>query len=651
MVTVKVSYIRGVVVHLCSLLLVASVCGGIGADVPWTSYEAESMETDGEVIGPDYAPNTIKVESSDQKCVRLSEEGNYVEFTASEDANSMVVRYNLPDAPGGGGLSTVMELRVNGVLARTLDLDSKTMWLYGRYPFTNNPSHRMPRNFYDEARVKGLVINVGDTVRIQKTKSDGVSCIVDLVDLELVPNAIEQPVNSLSVVDYGAVGDGVADDTQAVVDCLVAAREQGKAIYVPQGDFKMTRDVVVRSDVTVQGAGMWYTNFVGDENVYSQVDRRVRFDLAGSNIRLSDFAITGALDYRNDSEQSDGIVSDFCSNVEISNIWVEHTKVGVWVNNADELTISNCRFRNLLADGTNFCVSTSNSVVDNCTARGTGDDCFAMWPAVFDTRYLKEGVVPGNNVIRNCTGGLNFLANGAALYGGQGNRVENCLFKDVGAGSGILISTTFPTALEDQGIDHNFAGKTYVDNVKLVRSGGYDHAWKWRGAMQVCIDGRDISGLVLSGIEIVDSLSDGLLIVGPGAGVLSDSSVSGLRVRNSGLGGESGYGLHVRYDAEGAIRLFDSSVESLSIGSVSFVVERAVSLDWELADSGDRLRFSYSLDEVNQSYFEQSEDLQSWERFDEASFPDVPIELRFGDSLTELAPRRFFRAWERLEKR
>jgi hypothetical protein len=73
---------------------------------------------------------------------------------------------------------------------------------------------------------------------------------------------------------------------------------------------------------------MWYTAFIGDEGLYNQSNRRVRFKLTGNNIHLADFAIIGKLNYRNDSEPNDGIVGAHCENSTISRIWVEHTKVG-----------------------------------------------------------------------------------------------------------------------------------------------------------------------------------------------------------------------------------------------------------------------------------------------------------------------------------
>ena len=174
---------------------------------------------------------------------------------------------------------------------------------------------------------------------------------------------------------------------------------------------------------------MWHTTFVGAADLYAHADRRVRFVGRGDGIHLSDFAIVGKLNYRDDHEANDGVVGTFGEGSTLARLWIEHTKTGLWIVNSSHLIVDGCRFRNTVADGANLCVGVRDSVLQNCTARGTGDDCFAFWPAT----YLAQKFAPGGNVLRHCTGQLPFLANGAAIYGGEGNAIEDCLFSDVPA--------------------------------------------------------------------------------------------------------------------------------------------------------------------------------------------------------------------------
>ncbi len=558
----------------------ANLCNGgerIGADTPWTTYEAEAMKTNGIVLGPQYAAHLVETESSGQKCVKLTEVGGFMEFAASGEANAMVVRFSLPDSQDGVGVETSLTLFINGKAARTLALTSHYSRIYGKYPFTNNPADGTNRNYYDEIRVKDLLITKGDVIRLQKNTADGHYCIVDLVDLENVPAPLAAPANALSVLDFGASGKGVTDDTTALKNCLAEALKQGRTVWVPAGEYKVTGDILLPSTASIQGAGMWHTTFVGDAALYGKADRRVRFKLMGKGIRLADFAILGKLNYRNDDEPNDGVVGAVCSDSTVANIWIEHTKTGAWIYNGTRLRIEGCRFRNLLADGVNLCTGSNGTVVENCSARGTGDDCFAIWPTVSDQGYVQD-VTPGNNVIRHCTGQLPFLANGISVYGGASNRVEDCLLTDITTACGILISTTFPTSDDVRKIDNNFSGTTVVRNCELVRCGGDDHDWSWRGALQICLDRRSISGVLLSNINIRDSISDGLSIVAPGSkkgeGTLSHARFEKVSVANSSIGTPSRHALWIREDAVGGVTLADSKIDEIKNDSTHFTIRR-----------------------------------------------------------------------------
>lgn len=536
---------------------------GVGAPMPWRTYEAEAMDTDGTVLGPGSAPYHVETESSGLRCVRLSEAGQFVQFVVAAPANSIVVRYCLPDAAGGGGLRSSLGIYVNGRKRAVLPLDSRLAWLYGRYPFPNDPAQGRPRHFYDETRLAGLSLLPGDRVRLQWEKKDVPWCILDLVDLEETAPPRARPAGSLAVTDFGARGDGATDDTTALRRAVGAAARTGGVVWVPAGDFRITGEIAVPSHVTIRGAGMWQANFVGDAKLYAHSDRRVRFTLKGDDIVLSDFSIRGQLDYRNDQEPNDGIVGAGCADCVIRRIWIEHTKVGIWVYNGARLRIEDCRIRDTLADGINLCVGTYGTVVENCTARGTGDDCFAIWPAAFDQGFGGRRAHPGGNLFRHCTGQLPYLANGGAIYGGESNRIEDCAFTDITAGCGLLVSTTFPTDDPAHGIDNNFSGTTVIQNCVLLRCGGYDHDWEWRGSLQICLDRRSIAGLRISGVRIVDSLSDGITVVAPGSrhgqGMLSDAEIASSVVAWTSPAAAH-RGLWIRSDAAGALRLVDDAL-------------------------------------------------------------------------------------------
>src|SRR5271154_6336999 len=127
-----------------ALLMSLGVLSGFaqrGASVPWTTYEAENMTiSGGTVLGPGYDPNTVQAESSGRECVQLNATGQYVQFTAQAAANAIVVRYSVPDTATGGGTNYTLSLYTNGVFVEKLPMTSMYSWLYGNYPWTNNPT-------------------------------------------------------------------------------------------------------------------------------------------------------------------------------------------------------------------------------------------------------------------------------------------------------------------------------------------------------------------------------------------------------------------------------------------------------------------------------------------------------------------------------
>jgi hypothetical protein len=541
--------------------------GAAGAAVDWTTYEAEAMSVNGAILGPYYSPNVQGAEASGRRYAQLTATGQYIQFTALAAANALVLRYSVPDTPDGVGADYTISLYKNGSFIGKLPVTSKYSWLYGAYPFSNTPANGSPRNFFDEVRTNGLSIAAGDVIRLQKDATDSASQYAfDLVDLENVPSALAQPPNSLSVMAYGAGGTGATDDTTPLVNCISAAVSAGKSVWLPGGTYKITASINLPSNLILQGAGMWYTTLVGDPALYGTSSRRVTLNGNGNNIQLSDFAIVGKLTYRNDSEPNDGLGGAFGTGSKISRVWVEHTKTGAWIINSQGLVVDGCRFRDTIADGINLSVGMRSCTITNCATRGTGDDCFALWPAT----YTSQTYTPGLNVITHCTALCPFLANGGAIYGAVSNRIEDCLFQDIPYGSGILFSTTFAVGA------NTFSGTTIAQRCDLNRCGGYDTGFSWRGAVQLCLDHKSLAGVSLSNLNITNSVSDGLSIIAPGSnttnglGTLSSAVMANVSIPNYGLGTSGRHGLWARNDTIGSMTVSNCPIVEYGDDSANF---------------------------------------------------------------------------------
>ena len=556
----NLGYLNAMEIQVVPAVISNSASAARGATVPWTTYEAENMTNNGTLLGPSYTGNNVASEASGRQCVRLSSNGAFVQFIAVSNANAIVVRYSVPDTSNGVGADYTISLYTNDAFYCRLPVTSKYSWLYGAYPFANTTNSGSPRNFYDEVRTNGLSIAAGMRVKLQKDSTYDTASYydIDLVDLENVPAAISQPGGSVSIksAPYNAVGDGSNDDTSALQSCI----NGNSSVWLPPGNFKITASINLPSNRTIQGAGMWYTTLVGDPTLYTTSSRRVTLNGNGNNIHLSDLAIVGKLNYRNDSEPNDGLGGTYGTGSTISNIWVEHTKTGAWIVNSQGLVVNGCRFRNTIADGINLCVGMRSSTVTNCMARGTGDDCFPIWPAT----YTTQSFFPGFNVITHCTGQVPFLANGGAIYGGVSNTIQDCLFQDIPYGCGILISTTFP-------VGTNTIRGAVAQRCDLNRCGGFDPGYQWRAALQLCLDTytNGILGVYLNNLNISNSVSDGMSIIGS-TGPLTGALAVNVSIPNYGIGPSGRNALWARYDAIGSMTLSNCVVPEYKIDNTNY---------------------------------------------------------------------------------
>ncbi len=161
--------------------------GSKGAALPYIEIEAENAATNGTIIGPDRSNHTLAGEASGRRAVTLSAQGQYVEFTLPQQANSIVVRYSIPDSADGKGITAPLSLYINGQKQTDLTLTSSWSWRYGGYQFTNNPGDGNPFQMYDEVHRLTGQMNAGAKVRLQLDSGDSApSYTIDLADFEQV---------------------------------------------------------------------------------------------------------------------------------------------------------------------------------------------------------------------------------------------------------------------------------------------------------------------------------------------------------------------------------------------------------------------------------------------------------------------------------
>ncbi|WP_371554938.1 discoidin domain-containing protein [Streptomyces longwoodensis] len=520
-----------------------------GATLPFTSVEAESATTTGTRIGPDHTQGSLASEASGRQAVRITA-GQRVEFTVPRTANALNLAYSVPD-----GQSGTLNVYVNGArLSRTLAVTSKysyvdTGWIAG------SRTH----HFYDNARLLlGQTVQPGDKVAVEST---GTQVTVDVADFEQVAAAAGQPAGSVSVTSKGADPSGQGDSTQAFRDAIAAA--QGGTVWIPPGDYRITSSLSGVQNVTLQGAGSWYS--------VVHTSRFIDQSSSAGNVRIRDFAVIGEVTERVDSNPDNFVNGSLGPGSSVSGMWIQHLKVGLWLTgNNDNLVVENNRILDTTADGLNLNGNARGVRVRNNFLRNQGDDALAMWSLYApDTNSSFD-----NNTITQPN-----LANGIAVYGGTDIAVRNNLVSDTNAlGSGIAISN-------QKFLDpfSPLAGTITVDGNTLVRTGAINPNWNHpMGALRVDSYDSAINATVnITNTTVTDSPYSAFEFVsGGGQGYpVRGVTVSGATVRNTGT-------VVVQAEAQGAATFRDVTATQVGAAGVYNCPYPANSGAFTLTDGG-----------------------------------------------------------------
>jgi F5/8 type C domain/Pectate lyase superfamily protein/Abnormal spindle-like microcephaly-assoc'd, ASPM-SPD-2-Hydin len=463
----------------------AAATGGSGASLPYTEVQAENSATNGTVIGPSYTQGQLADEASYRKAVTLKGTGQYVTFTTPVATNSINFRYSIPDSSDGSVYTAPLSLYINGAKQTDFTLTNAYSWYYGSYPFTNTPGSGNPHHFFDEThRLLPTTYPAGTTFKLQVDSEDtAASYTIDFADFEQVGAALTQPAGSVSVTSEGADATGAADSTSAF-NAAITAAGAGGTVWIPPGTYNIPGHISV-NNVTIAGAGMWYSTVTGTApGFYGNSAPN-----PSTNVHLQNFAIFGNVQQRDDSAQVNGI-GGAMSNSTVSNIWIEHMKVGAWMDGPmDSLKFSGMRIRDTTADGINFHGGVTNSTVTNSDIRNTGDDGIATWA---DSSIGADA----NDTISNNTVELQMLANGIAIYGGHDNTVTGNLVQDTGItqGGGIQVGQRFTSTP---------VGTTTISNNTMIRDGDLDPNWQF-GVGALWFDGSQ--GAVTGPINVTNDL-------------------------------------------------------------------------------------------------------------------------------------------------
>jgi hypothetical protein len=535
---------------------------GRGANMPYDMYEAEDAVVSGgaAVVGPNRTVGDPAGEASGRKAVTLNSTGASVEFTTTASTNTLVTRFSIPDAPGGGGIDSTLNIYVNGSFLKPINLTSKYSWLYGAETNPgNSPSAGGPRHIYDEANLMlGTTVPAGSKIKLQKDAANTTTYAIDFVNLEQVA-----PIANPDAAKYTVPAGFTHQDVQNALD-KVRMDTTGVlvGVYLPPGDYQTaSKFQVYGKAVNVIGAGPWFTRFFAP-STQENTDNGFRADGTAKGSTFANFAYFGNYTSRIDGP---GKVFDFSniSDIVIDNVWNEHTVCLYWGANTDNVTIKNSRIRDTFADGVNMTNGSTDNHVTNIEARSTGDDSFALFSAID-----AGGADEKNNLYENLTSLLTWRAAGVAAYGGFANTFRNIYIADTLVYAGITISSLdFGYPMNGFGID-----PTNFQNISIVRAGGHFWGTQTFPGIWIFSASKVFQGIRVSDVDIVDPTYSGVMFQTNYVGgqpqfpikdtIFTNITITGARKSGDAFDAKSGFGLWANELPE--------SGQGPAVGSVTF---------------------------------------------------------------------------------
>ena len=139
------------------------------------------------------------------------------------------------------------------------------------------------------------------------------------IQLEPIPQAVAfNPATMRSVTEFGAVPNDGQDDMNAFNSARIALQGTGRSIYIPAGTFNLGSTWHIETNISIQGAGIWYTTLyftsTGSGGIVGN----------GDNVQLRDFYMNGENTTRNEYK---GLTGGYGNNSIIERLWIEHFEV------------------------------------------------------------------------------------------------------------------------------------------------------------------------------------------------------------------------------------------------------------------------------------------------------------------------------------
>ena len=220
-----------------------------------------------------------------------------------------------------------------------------------------------------------------------------------------VPCISKAEKNYINARDFGVVGDGIADDTDALQSAIDSAKERGLAINIPSGIYNYSYHLDI-DGTTVWGDGADNTILNATRYNYQAIY------MSGNSPKLYKLTIRGKNPMRNSDRGGNGIYIQNANGYEVASCRIESAGgTAIMTENSQNGKIIHNEILNSGADGIYTTEGTHNVEIAYNRLYNTGDDAISVtsYASGDEDKKLVHDVdihhnrMSGNRTCRNIT--------------------------------------------------------------------------------------------------------------------------------------------------------------------------------------------------------------------------------------------------------
>ena len=226
----------------------------------------------------------------------------------------------------------------------------------------------------------------------------------------VIPGGVKQSSSRVNVKQFGAVGDGVTNDYQAIQSAINFAQENGLVVFLPAGKYYIpdTQGLIADEDKPFYMVGTGKdTSVILFDNFFEPSGSGTQVLYTGENADgsgacvLMDFAIEGKWGQEADFDEYQGMVRlNGYDYFYVSGFKVKGSRSGGLVSsNSDNVVVVESAFEDCYRDSCRF-ENAKVANISNNYFKNIQDDCIALPTSDTDGEPVdNQFIIDGNNIV------------------------------------------------------------------------------------------------------------------------------------------------------------------------------------------------------------------------------------------------------------